>query len=172
DNPKALFYGGLAAVERGDQSLAADRWEALLALSPPPEVQDILRVRIAEWRGSPEPVAADVSLSIDVSLGAAALADVSPDTTVFVIARDPAQPAPPVAAARRKAGELPVTVTLSNSDAMIPGRLLSQFKKLEILVRASLDGQPVPQAGDWYGQTVIDTDETTSVDITIDRQVQ
>jgi cytochrome c-type biogenesis protein CcmH len=34
-NSKALFYGGVVAIERGDRELAAERWEALLALSPP-----------------------------------------------------------------------------------------------------------------------------------------
>ena len=59
NNPKALFYGGMASIQRGDTILGAERWEALLATSPPPEVQEILRQQIAELRGeSPAPVAA------------------------------------------------------------------------------------------------------------------
>ena len=58
DNPKALFYSGMAAVQRGDNALAAERWEALLATSPPENVQNILRQRIAELRGETQaPVA-------------------------------------------------------------------------------------------------------------------
>jgi cytochrome c-type biogenesis protein CcmH len=101
NNSKALFYGGIAAVERGDRALAADRWEALLGLSPPPEVQNTLRQRIAEWRGEPLPAAdsqddavPNKSLAISIALGAAAGDAVSPDATVFVIARDPARSPP------------------------------------------------------------------------------
>ncbi|MDG2376843.1 MAG: tetratricopeptide repeat protein, partial [Woeseiaceae bacterium] len=58
-NGKALFYSGMAAAQRGDNLLAADRWEALLATSLPPNVADILHERIAELRGgAPLPEAA------------------------------------------------------------------------------------------------------------------
>ncbi|MDH4004496.1 MAG: tetratricopeptide repeat protein, partial [Gammaproteobacteria bacterium] len=35
NNQAALFWGGLGAVNRGDTSLAADRWERLLGTNPP-----------------------------------------------------------------------------------------------------------------------------------------
>jgi len=51
-NPQALFYSGLAAIERGDPELAVTRWETLLATSPPSEIESILRQRVAELRGT------------------------------------------------------------------------------------------------------------------------
>src|SRR5690606_35425120 len=143
NNPKALFYGGMLAINRGDRDLAADRWEALLALSPPPEIEQILRQRVAEWRGAAEPApqvqaaASGRVVAVNVSLGREAAAAVAPDATVFVIARDPEQPSPPIAAARRKVSELPLQVSLSDADAMLPGRLLSAFDRLEIVARVS-----------------------------------
>ena len=107
NNPKALFYAGMAALERGDRSLAADRWEALLATAPPQNIQDILRPRIAELRGegpqAPAPATAPAAaagpvVTVNVSLGDEARALARSDATVFVIARDPAQPAPPIVA--------------------------------------------------------------------------
>ncbi len=175
DNQKALFYGGIAAIERNDPDLAADRWEALLALSPPPEIQEILKIRIAQWRGNsgetPPAAAESLALSVAVALGSEAQAAVSADTSIFVIARDPQQPSPPIAVARRQAGELPAMVILTDADAMIPGRLLSQFAELEIVVRASLSGQPIAQSGDWYGQRIVQVSEATSINIQIDQQV-
>ena len=50
NNPNALFYSGLLAAERGERFLAANRWQALLATSPPQEIQEILRQKIAEIR--------------------------------------------------------------------------------------------------------------------------
>lgn len=174
NNPKALFYGGMAAVQRGDEQLGADRWEALLATSPPPNVQEILRQQIAEIRGeSPATVTAAVSeaIKVSVSLGAAATAANLADTTVFIIARDPAQPSPPIAAVRIRLAELPAEISVGDADAMIPGRVPSAFDRLEIIARISLAGQPIAATGDWFGDAVIETADTDSVQITIDKQV-
>ena len=180
NNPRALFFSGLAAAARGDVARAADRWEALLAQSPPPQIEDILRQRIAEWRG--EPVArtapaptivaeTSVVISIDISVGENAAAAIEPSSSVFVIARDPAQPSPPLAVARRKAGELPAVVSIGDGDAMIPGRNPSAYENLEIIVRVSASGQPIAQPGDWYGQSIVRPAENDSVTIVVDRQV-
>jgi cytochrome c-type biogenesis protein CcmH len=178
DNPKALFYGGIVAIERGDRALAADRWEALLALSPPPEIEDILRARVAEWRGEAKPAvqgeaaATEQVIAVNVSLGPGAAAAVAPDATVFIIARDPAQPSPPIAAARRIVSELPARVSMSDADAMIPGRLLSAFDRLEIVARVSQSGEPTAEPGDWYGERTISRPGTAPVDIVIEKQLQ
>jgi cytochrome c-type biogenesis protein CcmH len=181
NNPKALFYGGIAAFERNDRERAASRWETLLALSPPPEVQEVLRQRIAEWRGEPAPQqqpparaapeAGALAIEVGVSLGEPASKVVAGNATVFIIARDPDQPSPPLAAARRSAAELPATVRLSDADAMLPGRPLSAHSRLEIVARVSMSGQPIEQPGDWYGIALVDTSESTRVTITIDRVV-
>lgn len=179
NNPKALFYGGIAAIERGNRALAADRWEALLALSPPPEIRDILQQRVAEWRGA-TPTTQPTSevapngaiISARVSLSDEAAAVVAADATVFIIARDPEQPAPPVAVARRKVSELPAVVTLDDGDAMIPGRQLSAFASLEVLARVSMSGEPTAQAGDWYGDGLVTVAEGAAVDIVIGQQVK
>jgi cytochrome c-type biogenesis protein CcmH len=178
NNPKALFYSGMAAVQRGDNTLAAERWEALLATSPPENVQDILRQRIAELRGEAPAQAMPVApeqpgavVNVAVSLGDAATQANLPDTTVFIIARDPNQPSPPIAAVRRRLSELPATIEIGDSDAMIPGRVPSGFANLEIVARVSLSGQPVAQPGDWYGQEQVTTPANGTVDIVIDQQV-
>ena len=180
-NPKALFYSGLAAAGRGDNGLAADRWEALLATSPPPEVEQALRGRIAALRGEsnelavPQPNNGSAAITVDVEVGSD-VAGLSPDATVFVIARDPAQPTPPVAVARRKFNELPTQVTLTDADAMLPGRPLSGFSQVEIVVRASASGQPMAQPGDWFGTAVIDVTSAepaaAATTIAIDQKVR
>ena len=174
DNQKALFYAGMAAVERGDRELGAQRWETLLASAPPENIQQILRQQIAELRGeappAPEPVASEV-VTVRVSLGESAISQVQANSTVFVIARDPAQPSPPIAAVRRQAGELPAYVPIGDSDAMIPGRVPSGFDQLEIIARVSMSGQPIAQPGDWFGQQIISTAESSEISIIIDQQV-
>ncbi len=179
-NPRGLFFGGLAAASRGDIDIAADRWELLLAQSPPQEIEQLLRDRVAEWRGTPIEALQDTSeplaiptpiITIDVSTSDAAAAAVDPSSSVFIIARDPEQPSPPLAVARRNAGELPTTVSMSDADAMIPGRNLSAHENLEIIVRVSASGQPIAQPGDWYGQSVVRIADGRFVEIVVDRQV-
>lgn len=178
-NPKALFYAGLAAINRGNNELGAARWEALLATSPPENVQEILRQRIAELRGQAvEPLAtapaveqAGGIITVNVDIGANAGSVVPANATVFIIARDPDQPSPPIAALRRQASELPATIVIGDADAMVPGRVPSGFEKLEIIARVSMSGQPMAQSGDWQGQTMVSPNVEPVVSVLIDEQV-
>ncbi len=176
-NAKALFYAGMAAAQRGDNLLAAERWEALLATSPPPNIADIIRQRVAELRGGapapqPPPASAQPVVNVAVSLGAAAQAADLPDSAVFVIARDPQQPSPPIAAVRVRSSELPVVVPIGDGDAMIPGRVPSAFRTLEIIARVSLTGQPTQQAGDWFAQMLVEPGIDSAPELVINQQVQ
>ena len=180
NNQKALFYGGMAAVERGDKELGAERLETLLASSPPQNIQEILRQQIAELRGeAPLPDATPASaeptgnavVTVRVTLGESAISGVQADSTVFIIVRDPAQPSPPIAAVRRRADELPAYVAIGDSDAMVPGRVPSAYAQLEIVARVSMSGQPIAQSGDWFGQQTISTADSNEIAISINEQV-
>ena len=190
NNPQALFYGGIGAFNRNDQSLAADRWERLLALNPPEEIKGILQQRIAEWRGESvpqaeaqiEPQAApaaqaaivvpeDAIVGARLSLSAAAASSLPADATVYLIARDAAQPVPPIAVARRRLSELPTVVSLGDRESMVPGRELSTFAEFELLVRVSVSGQPSAQSGDWYGSKIVRPAESNAVELPVDQQV-
>ena len=175
DNPNALFYGGGAAARRGDTALAADRWERLLAQETPPEIRELLQRKTSEWRGLPPPTAQQESvaglISVNLSISDAALSDLPADATVYVIARDPAQPSPPIAVAPRRLSELPMVVSLSDRDAMGAGRPLSGFSELEIIARVSVSGIPMAQSGDWSGSLLVNADDTQAVDLVIDQKV-
>ncbi|MCH9694800.1 MAG: tetratricopeptide repeat protein [Gammaproteobacteria bacterium] len=176
NNPNALFYSGFSAAQRGDKSLAADRWEMLLGLNAPPEIQELLQQKINEWRGLPnQPAALSEKLSstvdVSVSLSADAAADLPGNATVFLIARDPAQPSPPIAVARRTLSELPIVISLSDRDAMVPGRNLSAFAEFELVARVSRSGQPIAQTGDWYGAVLHDASDAAAVRLLIDTKV-
>jgi len=194
NNPQALFYGGIGAFNRNDKELAASRWESLLALNPPAEIQGILQQRIAEWRGesapmqtpapapalqpaessvaSPAPIdQPGVVVSANISLSAAAAAALPADAIVFIIARDPAQPAPPIAVARRRLSELPVAVGLGDRESMVPGRSLSGFAEFELIARVSVSGQPAAQPGDWFGSQLVKPAENSRIELPIQQQV-
>ena len=175
NNPNALFYSGGAAARRGDTALAADRWELLLDQDAPPEIREMLQRKIDEWRGTTQaPVVKQddtEGIAVNLSVSAAAMAELPADAMVFVIARDPAQPSPPIAVTPHRLADLPLVVSLSDRNAMVPGRVLSGFAELEILARVSLSGQPMAQSGDWFGSLVIAPSDTNSVDLIIDQKV-
>ncbi len=199
NNPQALFYGGIGAFNRNDKDMAADRWERLLALNPPAEIQGILQQRIAEWRGeavapvpsaastpsaAPVPAAAPAPpaasgpvdtpgavVTAAISLTDAAAASLPAEATVFVIARDPNQPVPPIAVARRRLSELPVAVQLGDRESMVPGRSLSGFAEFELIARVSVSGQPGAQPGDWFGSQLVKPAENSRIELSIQQQV-
>jgi cytochrome c-type biogenesis protein CcmH len=91
---------------------------------------------------------------------------------VFIIARDPAQPSPPIAVTRRLLSELPTTVSLTDAESMVQGRNLSGFERFELLVRVSVSGQPATQPGDWYGSAIVTPAEQNMIELTIDHKVE
>jgi cytochrome c-type biogenesis protein CcmH len=192
NNQAALFWGGLAAGNRGDIEVAADRWERLLGTNPPADIRDAIEQRVAEWRGEePPPVAAATEqpvpaqaapepvppedgaiVSASIALSAAAQSALPPDAIVFVIARDPAQPSPPIAVTRRRLAELPAVVQLGDRESMVAGRELSGFEEFELVARVSLSGQPVSQPGDWFGSVIVKPAESGSIALSIDTPVE
>jgi cytochrome c-type biogenesis protein CcmH len=177
NNANALFYSGGGAAQRGDTALAAERWEILLGMDAPPEIRELLQRKINEWRGLPPPsseVAAGPSgglVTINLSLSDLARAAMPPDATVYVIARDPAQPSPPVAVVPRRLSELPVTVTLGDENSMMQGRPLSGLTQIELVARVSMSGSPAAQSGDWSGSLIVGANSGQTVDLVIDQQI-
>jgi len=190
NNSQALFYGGIGAFNRDDPELAASRWEKLLSLNPPAEIEGILRQRVAEWRGetvaampadhpsvtpppepAPLPPVDQPGVILSVAIALAGNADVPTGATAFLIARDPAQPSPPIAVKLLNTSELPITVNLADADSMMAGRALSGFAEIELLVRVSMSGQRTQQSGDWIGIQVVKPAEDKNVILLIDQQV-
>lgn len=185
NNPAALFYSGLGAANRGDTDTATERWEILLGLNPPENIRGILEQRLAEWRGEPMPASAmpdmaaadetappdDAVVSARVSLSSEAMSAMTGDANVFVIARDPVAPTPPIAVSRLRVSELPSLVSLSDAQSMVAGRNLSAFKEIELVARVSLSGTPGAASGDWFGSLLVRPADNNSVVLTINQQV-
>jgi cytochrome c-type biogenesis protein CcmH len=177
DNPKALWYGGLVALARGDTAAAERRWTDLLARSPPPRIREIVEAQLAELRGegaapAAPPVAAaggptvTVRIEVDAAIGPA-LRDGAP---LFVFVRDAAG-GPPLAVVRRESAALPLVVTLSDADVMIPGRSLANLGAARIVARVANGGEPVARPGDAFGEAEWRPASGSEVRVRIDRLV-
>jgi cytochrome c-type biogenesis protein CcmH len=105
-------------------------------------------------------------------LSAEAAAALPANATVFVIARDPAAPMPPIAAIRRQLADLPMLVEMGDRESMVAGRNLSGFAEFELLARVSLSGQPMAAPGDWYGTVIVNPGADNDVELSIQTEVQ
>src|SRR5690606_14627638 len=137
-------------------------WQRLAAQLPADDpVRDSIQAGIerareqlqADGRELPESVAVQSAAQIRVAVDLAdeVRAQVQPGDTVFVFARAVSGPPMPLAVKRLTVAELPATVTLSDSDAMMEQMKLSGFAQIELLARVSRTG--VATAGEWIGRS-------------------
>jgi cytochrome c-type biogenesis protein CcmH len=110
------------------------------------------------------------AIQVSVSLDPGVAAQAAADDALFVYARAASGPPMPLAVQRLRVSDLPVTVTLDDSMAVMPAMRLSAFPQVVVGARISKSGQATPQAGDLEGQSgPIGAAETPRVSVTIDR---
>jgi len=109
----------------------------------------------------------------EVTLAAALRAKAAPGATLFIVAKAPALPGPPVAVIRRSVSTWPVAFTLDDSQSMMPGRNLSSAGKVIVEARISQSGQAMPAPGDLVGTSgEIDPAANRPLTIAIDHVVK
>jgi cytochrome c-type biogenesis protein CcmH len=184
-NPKGLWYGGLLALARGQPDVARERWRALLDLSPPERVREVIESQLAELDGGTaaiasagpapsSPTAAPAGgIAITVSVSDALRGQVSASAPLFVFVRDSQAPGPPLAVIRRQASELPMTLQISDADIMLPGKTLASVAAATLVARVANGGDPIARPGDAYGEARWQRSEGKAgpVSIVIDRVV-
>ena len=180
DSEKALFYGAIVAQRRGDNAVAATRFEKLLAFDPPADVRPIIERQIAQLKGLASAPAAGVAATASTTATASetpkvrasvriapALAnDLPADAVLFVFVRVPGQPGPPLAV-KRLVARLPTDVELTPADAMMPGRSFATGDRVEVSAKISRTGSATPSSGDLVGHVALTVGRGTA-DILID----
>jgi len=192
DNPRALLYSGFGAATRGDRATARQRWLKLKGMHPPAEIDAMLNDRIAELgtsdleqgsaaaatAGAPvAPGAGGASSStalatVNIRIAPELKSHLTGDVPLFVFAREPGGAGPPLAAKRLTSAALGSEVRLSSADSLMPGRSLVAGQKVSITARISFSGQPLPAAGDLYGELTYDVGRDGVRDLVIDHIAQ
>jgi len=96
----------------------------------------------------------------------------SSDTVVFVYAKAKQGPKMPLAAQRIKLGDLPTTVFLDDSMAMMDGMNISAFPSVVVSARVSKTGSAISQQGDYIGSVdVNDVFNSNKLNVTINTQI-
>ena len=153
---------GIAAYESQRYADAVSYWERLVAVLPE---QDPSRAAIAggierarqqmgegeQPSTAAEPGAKVHALEVSVSLSPEVQQNVQPDDAVFVFARALSGPPMPLAVKRLKVSDLPVQISLSDVDAMMPELKISRFDQVQLVARVSRAGNATQ--GEWTGQT-------------------
>ncbi len=192
---RGLWLLGVVAFQDQNYALAIERWEQLMPLLENPAVSQSVSEQIAQAQDrlsgftpaltnerangrandGPNNAAGGPAVTVQVSLSDALAAqlDQQPNTPVlFVFARVSGSQQPPVAIQRLAAAGLPLSVTLTEADAMLPGNSLATLPadtELELTARLSFSGNAIAQPGDWQGLTVttINSDDDPLI-LTID----
>jgi cytochrome c-type biogenesis protein CcmH len=176
-DPKALWYGGLVALELGRDDAVRERWTGLLALNPPEQVAQVVRSQLAalgaeEVQAEPAAAASGPEIKLSVTLGSGrSLASLGPQAQLFILARAP-EGGPPLAVIRRPASAVPGDFSLSDADSMIQGRSLGAYEEITVVARLSVSGQPTAQPGDWQAEAIVRPGEGAAVALVIDQVVQ
>jgi cytochrome c-type biogenesis protein CcmI len=153
DNPKALWYGGLAAERRGEEDLARARWTALLAQDPPEPFRQLIETRLG------------IGFMLEIIIEAGSV----DDGFLFVTLHDPDANGAPLAATRVA---WPATrVHIGDAHVMQPGTRLDEYQRFRVVVRWSADADAARRTGDRWGETFWSRGEPESLRVALDHEV-
>jgi cytochrome c-type biogenesis protein CcmH len=178
NNAKGLWLGGISSSKQGKHAQAIQRWTTLIPLLNN-QAEQIAEVRQliakAKQQMSPEaranlpvtnpvakiektttlsaPAAVDPkSIVVTVSLSDGIKNQANPTDAVFIYAKAMAGPPMPLAAKRLQVKDLPITITLDDSSAMMPAMKLSAFPLVILGARVSKTGNAIGVTGDLYAE--------------------
>jgi cytochrome c-type biogenesis protein CcmH len=193
NNPKALWYGAVGALTSGNLPLAHERLQHMMTLDPPPQVRTIIERQLQDIeqqlstsgqsvpkvaansapKSPQEKSQSNRAITVQVSLSPK-FSNLDKKTPLFVLARDPNAPGPPLAAVRRVVGDLPLTIKITDNDAMMAGRGISSVPRVQVVARISKSGTPQAQPGDMFGDAAVDFSAKPAAEarIVIDRTVE
>lgn len=173
DNPTVLWMSGTAATQQNDNAKALTFWyrlypmlsqsasdqtqlagliheaESHLTESEIATLKQALPVDVAVVEVSKQ-AAVTPGIVVSVDLDPALKDKVSPADTLFIFAKAIQGPPMPLAAVKKTVAELPLTITLNDSMAVMSQMKLSNFEQVKISAVISKSGQPGKQPGDLF----------------------
>jgi cytochrome c-type biogenesis protein CcmH len=195
DNVNVLWFAGVAEFQAGNYRNSIEHLSRLTAEArQDPDIDRSIRLYIDKARNeliaagedvpatdeimgvsasATETAATAASLQVKVDISDDVRSRFSPGDAVFIYAKAAAGPKMPLAVQRLTLEQLPTTVTLDDSMAMMEGMNMSSFGSVIVSARVTTSGSAIAQAGDYIGQfKVDDVTKSEMVEISIDTRVQ
>ncbi|HED14684.1 MAG TPA: c-type cytochrome biogenesis protein CcmI [Gammaproteobacteria bacterium] len=178
-NVEGLWLSGMAARQRGDFTSALKFWRRTLPLVKSDaralaQLQDLIRqteqgaTQSAAGKTAATATAESPRLTVKVSLSPKLLNKASPDDTVFIYARALQGTPLPLAIVRKKVSDLPLSIILDDSMAMVPSASLSKYSKVRLTARITLSGKAKPASGDLIGEvSPVAVNQTEPIEVVI-----
>lgn len=168
-NLRILSLLAFNAFARQDYDQAIAEWQKMLQLLPADDKRsDTIRRSIEQARTDAGRQTS--RLALNVTLAPEAEKMLPEGGVLYISVSDGVSPVP-VAVKKMPLSHFPLTLTLDDSNAMMPERLLSAQHQVLVRVRISRDGSANPQAGDWFGTSAVTPfDGHQQLSIAIDRQ--
>jgi cytochrome c-type biogenesis protein CcmH len=195
ENVNVLWFAGVAEFQAGNYRNSIDHLSKLSAQAKQDqEINRSLRLYIEKARNaliaageavpttneilgsSAAPVQAagtGASVQVKVEINDDVRSRFSDGDAVFVYAKAAAGPKMPLAVQRLTLAQLPTTVTLDDSMAMMEGMNMSAFGSVVVSARVTTTGSAIAKAGDYIGQfEVEDVSKAELVEVNINTMVQ
>jgi len=171
NHPTALWLAGMAAQEKQQWSKAVKYWQQakkVLVNNPQSQAElDRLIQHAQTATGGMESNSAETTMpaantnvattqgtgiTVTVSLDKKFAKTLDKNTTVFILAQALKGPPMPLAAVKKRVADLPLTITLDDSMAMMPTHKISKYEQVRVIARVSKSGSARAQPGDIQGR--------------------
>ncbi len=190
-NPDALSLLALLAFNRGDYTEARSAWNLLISQYEPAdprhqfikqklsEVKSLLAGNttdispdsasdVANGRQDSINASNDAKLNVTVNLAPSLKDSIPEGATLFIFAQATTGPKMPLAVVKSNVTSFPITVSLSDENAMMQGLTLSSASQVVVTARISKDDKVDKGAGDLQGTSIsIDKPFSKSVAVEI-----
>ena len=175
-NPTVLGLKGIQSFENQQWQLAITYWqEAQRQMDQTSATANALKAGIAraQKRLGIQPDQAVVSPQVEIAVSIDQSIAFNPEQSVFVALVATSGAPMPLAARKLRAGDLPITITLSNADAVMAGYNLSSASKVKAVARLSQSGSATPEVGDWEDSVnpINLSTDNRSISLQISRQI-
>jgi cytochrome c-type biogenesis protein CcmH len=141
-----------------------------VASAPVPESAPPSQAPVAIAQAPPAAAAAtqaNSGIRLEITLDPALAGRISGPAPLFIIARNPGG-GPPLAVIRANSNELPISVEMTDANAMMEGVTITDLAELELIARVSLSGSPAQRPGDLFGAVNYTRGNSGTTRITID----
>ena len=152
-NTRVLGLVAFNAYQQQHYPQAIAAWQTMLtqlAANDPQRAQVQRSIQQAKSAGGLQ----TSQLSLNVTLAAKVEKMLPPGGVMYISVSDGVSPVP-VAVKKLPLSHFPLSLTLDDSNAMMPERLLSAQHQVKVRVRIARDGSATPRPGDWFGESAL-----------------